>query len=34
MGWLGVALVIACLIVITIPLKTVSRRSPKAIAEA
>ncbi len=34
MGWLGLALVIACLIVITIPLKTVSRRSPKAIAEA
>ena len=34
MGWLGVVLVIACLIVITVPLKTASRTIPKATAEA
>jgi len=34
MGWLGVVLVIACLIVITVPLKSATRGNPKATAQA
>jgi len=34
MGWLGVVLVIACLVVITVPLKSATRGNPKATAQA